>query len=145
MFARLRTNFSGSASASYSCLNSDNLANWSGAGKYWKKWDGISVGNDGENINSIKYEPRSRLDLLSDSSIMQGNGIVSATQINGLVTHILRLAGQNIPGKRWHKGQAIVKSNQVDTLQTSRMYRIYALKQENLRGLRHIRHFLPVS
>ena len=95
MFARLRTNFSGSASASYSCLNSDNLANWSGDGKYWKKWDGISVGNDGENINSIKYEPRSRLDLLSDSSIMQGNGKVSATQINGLVTHILRLAGQN--------------------------------------------------
>ena len=76
MFARLRTNFSGSASASYSCLNSDNLANWSGDGKYWKKWDGISVGNDGENINSIKYEPRSRLDLLSDSSIMQGNGKV---------------------------------------------------------------------
>ena len=47
MFARLRTNFSGSASASYSSLNSDNLANWSGAGKYWKKWNGIKVGHDG--------------------------------------------------------------------------------------------------
>lgn len=72
MFARLRTNFSGSASASYSSLNSDNLANWSGAGKYWKKWNGIKVGRDGGGL-SIIHSIKSKFNLLSISWIILEN------------------------------------------------------------------------